>query len=102
MWRGQCLELEVNKGDRMKRSIQTLSALAAAAVMALGTAGAVAAKQGADDPAGHQHQGRGADDLKPHAHHRAHRRAHDARHGTDDPAGHQRHGGGADDGANHR
>ena len=48
------------------------------------------AKRGADDAAGDQRRGRGADDGANHA-----------RRGADDAAGHQRRGRGADDGANH-
>jgi hypothetical protein len=73
-----------------------LTALAAAATMALGGAAVAQAKHGADDPAGHQRHGRGADDAQPHA-----------KHGADDAVkGHRHHGRhhhkhGADDGPNH-
>jgi Ni/Co efflux regulator RcnB len=77
----------------MKPLTTKLSAIAAVAVMGLGTAGAAQARHGADDPAGHQRHGRGADDAQPHA-----------RHGADDRAGHRRHHHrhGHDDGPNHR
>jgi hypothetical protein len=75
----------------MKPTTSKLSALAAVGVIALGAAGTAQARHGADDPAGHQRHGRGADDVKPHA-----------KHGADDRAGHKRHGRGRDDGPNHR
>jgi hypothetical protein len=75
----------------MKPSTQKLTALAAASLIALGTAGTAQARHGADDPAGHQRHGRGADDVQPHF-----------KHGADDPAGDQRRGRGKDDGPNHR
>ena len=71
----------------MKPSTRKLTAFAAVAVMALGSAGAAQARHGADDPAGHT---RGADDVQPHVkHHRHHHH-------------HHHHRGGADDGPNHR
>ena len=78
----------------MKPSTQKLTALAAAAVMALGTAGAASAKHGADDPAGHQRHGRGADDAQPHFKHGAddgkrHHRRHHHRHVNDDGPNHR-------------
>jgi Ni/Co efflux regulator RcnB len=69
-----------------------ITAFAAAATMAVGgMAGIAQAKHGADDPAGHQRHGNGADDAQPHAK-RHHARHHHGHH-------HQRHG--ADDGPNH-
>jgi hypothetical protein len=70
-----------------------LTALAAAATMAIGGAGAgvAQAKHGADDPAGHVRHGNGADDAQPH--HKAAKHKHHRHHG------HHRHG--ADDGPNH-
>jgi hypothetical protein len=69
-----------------------LTALAAAATMAIGASavGTAQARHGADDPAGHQRHG--ADDAQPHAK-RAHKHHHHHR-------GHHRRNG-ADDGANH-
>jgi ABC-type phosphate transport system substrate-binding protein len=75
----------------MKRTSTKLTAFAAISALALGGAGAAQAKHGADDPAGHQRQGKGADDVQPHF-----------KHGADDRAGHRRHGRGRDDGPNHR
>jgi hypothetical protein len=81
--------MDQTRGGNMKA--RKLTALAAAATMAIaGTAvGTAQAKHGADDPAGHQRHG--ADDAQPHAkraHHKHHRHH-----------GHHRHG--ADDGPNH-
>jgi Ni/Co efflux regulator RcnB len=99
----------------MKPTTSKLSAMAAAGVLALSAVGVAQARQGADDPAGHQRHGRGADDAQPHFKHRADDRAGDQRRGrgkddakphfkrgADDPAGDQRHGRGNDDGPNHR
>jgi hypothetical protein len=58
-----------------------ITAIAAAAVLSLGAAGSAQARHGADDPAGHQRHGRGADDAQPHA-----------KRGADDRAGHRHHG----------
>ena len=68
-----------------------LTAVAAAGVLALGTAATAQAKHGADDPAGHVRHGHGADDAKPHAKGHKHHRHN----------GHARHGRGHDDGPNH-
>jgi hypothetical protein len=70
-----------------------ITALAATAAIALGSAGAAQARHGADDPAGHVRHGGGADDAQPHAKRVAHK--HHRHHG------HHRRGRGADDGANH-
>jgi hypothetical protein len=75
----------------MKRTTTKLTIFAAASALALGGAGAAQAKHGADDPAGHQRNGKGADDAQPHF-----------KHGADDRAGHKRHRHGRDDGPNHR
>jgi Ni/Co efflux regulator RcnB len=98
----------------MKRITRKVSTLAAVGVMALGAAGTAQARHGADDPAGHQRHGRGADDVQPHFKHAADDRAGDQRRGrgkddvqphfkrgADDPAGDQRRGRGKDDGPNH-
>jgi hypothetical protein len=77
-------------------SPRKITALAATAAIALGSAGAAQARHGADDPAGHVRHGGGADDAQPHAkrvahkRHKHHRHAHLARHGR-----------GNDDGPNH-
>jgi hypothetical protein len=99
----------------MKRMTSKLTAFAAVSVLAFGGAGAAQAKHGADDPAGHQRHGKGADDVRPHAKHGADDPAGDqrrgrgkddakphARRGADDRKGHRRHGRGRDDGPNHR
>ncbi len=57
------------------------------------------AKNGADDPAGDQRRGRGADDGIGHA--SIGGKITLAKNGADDPAGDQRRGRGADDGINH-
>ena len=75
----------------MTTTARKLTALATAATIALGTAGAAQARHGADDPAGHVRHGHGADDAQPHAKGHKHHRHH----------GHARHGRGHDDGPNH-
>jgi hypothetical protein len=78
--------MDQTRGGTMKK----LTAIAAAAMMALGgTAGIAQARHGADDPAGHVRHGNGADDATPHAkkHHRHHGHHH-ARHGADDGPNH--------------
>jgi hypothetical protein len=79
-----------------------LAVLGAAATMALGGVGIAQARQGADDPAGHQRHGNGKDDAQPHFKRGADDRAGHRRHGrgSDDAKPHFRHG--ADDGPNHR
>ena len=80
----------------MRKRISALL-VAGLAIAAVGTTtGVAAAKHGADDPAGHVRQARGADDGA--------KQASTARRGrgADDAPGHARHGGGADDGPNHR
>jgi hypothetical protein len=70
-----------------------ITAFAATAAIALGSAGAAQARHGADDPAGHVRHGNGADDAQPHAkrvHHKHHKHVRHARHGR-----------GNDDGPNH-
>jgi hypothetical protein len=99
----------------MKRTTSKLTIFAAVSAMALGGVGAAQAKNGADDPAGHQRHGKGADDAQPHFRNGADDPAGDqrrgrgrddvkphARHGADDAKGHRRHGRGRDDGPNHR
>ena len=71
-----------------------IAVLAGAAVLAIGGSGVAQAKHGVDDPAPHVNHGvKRADDVKPHARHRADDRAghrrHHHRHGADDPAGHR-------------
>jgi hypothetical protein len=73
-------------------SPRKITALAATAAIALGSAGAAQARHGADDPAGHVRHG-GADDAQPHAKRVAHKRHKHAQHA--------RHGRGNDDGPNH-
>lgn len=72
-----------------------------------GTAGSASARQGADDPAGHVRQSRGADDTTRtsaqrraarHRHRSGHRHHHGATHRADDRGGRR---GGRDDGPNH-
>jgi hypothetical protein len=66
---------------RKDMSTRTARVIAASAVASLALAGSAQARHGADDPAGHQRHGRGADDAQPHAkkkhrrHHRHHRHA---------------------------
>jgi len=91
---------------------KSMVAVAAVAAMAV-TPIAAQARQGADDPAGHN-QGddaslvrHGADDhrgtdVTKARHHKRHSRAHHARHGADDRPGDNRGGHGADDPAGHR
>jgi hypothetical protein len=70
-----------------------ITAFAATAAIALGSAGVAQASHGADDPAGHVRHGNGADDAQPHAkrvHHKHHKHVRNARHGR-----------GNDDGPNH-
>jgi hypothetical protein len=79
--------MDQTRGGTMKK----LTAIAAAATMAIGgSAGIAQARHGADDPAGHVRHGHGADDAQPHAkkqHHKHHGRQH-ARHGADDGPNH--------------
>ena len=82
--------------------------IAVLAVAAFGGLSAAAnAKQGADDPAGHVRQSRGADDTTRtsaqrraarHRHRSGHRHHHGATHRADDRGGRR---GGRDDGPNH-
>lgn len=69
-----------------------------------GAAGPAAARQGADDPAGHVRHGQGADDASPgsrerRAHRRRHRSGGRHRHGADDRGARR---GGRDDAPGHR
>jgi hypothetical protein len=84
----------------MKRTASKLTVFATVSALALGGVGVAQAKQGADDPAGHQRHG--ADDAQPHVRHGADDAKPHARHGADDRKGHRRHGRGRDDGPNHR
>jgi hypothetical protein len=92
-----------------RRTITFLTALAAAALLAIGGTGVASAKHGADDPAGHVRHN-GADDGKKHKKHRHHAKHSTARHGADDPANHDagddrggnRPAGTSDDPAGHR
>jgi hypothetical protein len=80
--------MSIRGGTMNTRSI---TALAAAATLALGAAGTAQARHGADDGAGHVRHG--ADDAQPHAkkkHHKRHHHhhGHHVRHGGDDAQPH--------------
>jgi hypothetical protein len=68
-----------------------LALLGSVTALALGSLGATAlAKNGADDPPGHDRGDDHGGKVERVHHHRHHVRAHAARHGADDPAGHDR------------
>jgi hypothetical protein len=77
--------MDQTRGGTMKK----LTAIAAAATMAIGgSAGIAQARHGADDPAGHVRHGQGADDAQPHHKSAQHHRRHHGRHGADDGPNH--------------